>query len=46
MHAQVTRKLRSDPRQAVKPFAEVHKVNYGTEICGVAAGSNSLRKRS
>ena len=34
------------PRQAVKPFAEVHKVNYGTEICGVAAGANSLRKRS
>jgi hypothetical protein len=35
-----------EPRQAVKPFADVHKVNYGTEICGVVAGSNSLRKRS
>jgi hypothetical protein len=34
------------PRQAVEPFAETHKVNYGTEICGVAAGANSLRKRS
>lgn len=34
------------PRQAVKSFAEVHKVNYVTEICGVAAGANSLRKRS
>jgi hypothetical protein len=34
------------PRQAVKPFAEAHKVNYGTEICGVTAGANSLRKRS
>lgn len=33
-------------RQAVKPLAEAHKVNYGTEICGVAAGANSLRKRS
>jgi len=34
------------PRQGVKPFAEAHKVNYGTEICGVAAGANSLRKPS
>jgi hypothetical protein len=33
-------------RQALKPFAEAHKVNYGTEICGVAAGAKSLRKRS
>jgi hypothetical protein len=32
--------------QAVKPFAEAHKVNYGTEICGVAAGANSQRKLS
>ena len=33
-------------RQAVKRFAEACKVNYGTEICGVAAGANSLRKPS
>jgi len=33
-------------RQAVKPFAEAHKVNYGTEICGFGVGAKSLRKRS
>jgi len=34
------------PAASVKAFAEAHKMNYGTEICGVAAGATSLRKRS
>jgi hypothetical protein len=34
------------PASSGEPFAEAHKVNYGTEICGVAAGAKSLRKRS
>jgi len=34
------------PAASGEPFAEVHKVNYGTEICGIVAGAKSLRKRS
>ena len=34
------------PQQAVKRFAEACRVSYGSEICGVAAGANSLRKPS
>ena len=34
------------PAASGEAFLEAHKVNYGTEICGIVAGAKSLRKRS